>query len=1245
MFDWLRRKAQTNRDEYVRGTIRPSDVYGYSRAPERQNRAIRHLIGYVYAAAMLNARSVASQPLRLYTNMERRGLKSRGVSRSTTAFLKGDQRNRPAKSVMNAAQSGDVVEIYDHPILDLLHSASPFIDGYQFTVLRKLLLQATGNEYLHPVIGPLGYPIEIHILPSQFVRINPVRDERIIESYTYGHPPSEVTFQPDEVLHNKIPSVEDPLYGVGWVTAAEASATLLEEMDGYELKLFENMARPDWGIFLKDNLNEVQWNRMVAHIDENMRGNQQAGRPYIFEGGSDAKPLQFSPRDLAFSDGELRKVESIAAISGVPVSLLRANDPNLASAEVGFASYMRDTIHPYLVADCEFLNQQLVPLFGDLAEGMFLAYDNPVAEDVEQQSRIYLSEVNSGVRTVNEARSEIGLDPVEDGDVLRFNGIELSQLGGGSFSFTQGLQPAPAPAPAAQQPAEEKPAEQTPPAEKIENAALNGAQIQQLLEIVKQVNLGEISLEAGRAVANAAFAGIPESQISEIFAGTFKKGVKKYSKGDFVKWTNASGFSYVGKVRRVKESGDVPQAVGDGEATKEDPVVFVQVYQRMDDGSYKPSDRDVPVQSTRLSKTSEPEIYEGQKAVSAEVKEKLKKKVKEHNEEVGDAKSKRATLGMLTTCYERGIGAYQTNPASVKPTVASAEQWAMGRVNGLLHALKTGKFKNKPYDTDLLPDGHPHAGDEKSKKSQGQKSELPDYKDYFTTLEEAQRRADELGCEGTHTVSGERFGYDGTLYMPCETHEEYEAVMAEGEKKYDSLDFRAPASVREEAERGLEWRKEFDRGGTEVGVARARDISNGEQLSPSTIRRMVSFFARHEVDKQAEGFDRGDEGYPSAGRIAWALWGGDAGKAWAEKLVNQMDAEDGKSYGKDRGQKVSRRDGESIDDCVSRGISVLMEEGYDQDQATAIAYSQCGARTIKCCTGLEPGIIEKSLEAKEDWHPEQKAARRLVEEVDETEVGDADEQVQRTGEPVTPATQIARNVSKVLAEQQKKVLRKFKDATKSFSRSDLAELLLELAKDQKALEDAVFEPMLKALTTAHEYAEKEIGTQLAEAAMAGVNDEAVKYARDHSFSFAQQNQAATIRQLRALLASSIENRESPAKIAQRLEQSYIFDRKRANVIARTETARAFVEGEMQLFEASPNVKGKKWLLAPRACPFCVDASRKTENEPIGIRDNFYEAGVHMINGKKLKLSEASNGPPLHPNCRCGIRSVLMDLDE
>ena len=113
--------------------------------------------------------------------------------------------------------------------------------------------------------------------------------------------------------------------------------------------------------------------------------------------------------------------------------------------------------------------------------------------------------------------------------------------------------------------------------------------------------------------------------------------------------------------------------------------------------------------------------------------------------------------------------------------------------------------------------------------------------------------------------------------------------------KGEEIDLKPTEGMVAEAKRGLDWRKEHGRGGTAVGVARARDIVNGRELSASTVRRMYSFFSRHEVDKQGKGFDKGEEGYPSAGRIAWALWGGDAGFSFSKRAVKRLDAIDERS--------------------------------------------------------------------------------------------------------------------------------------------------------------------------------------------------------------------------------------------------------------------------------------------------------------------------------------------------------------
>ena len=110
--------------------------------------------------------------------------------------------------------------------------------------------------------------------------------------------------------------------------------------------------------------------------------------------------------------------------------------------------------------------------------------------------------------------------------------------------------------------------------------------------------------------------------------------------------------------------------------------------------------------------------------------------------------------------------------------------------------------------------------------------------------------------------------------------------------KYDGIDFTPPEGARDAAKRALEVRETkppSQRGMTPVGLARARDLQNGVKLSPDTVRRMLSFLARHEVDKKGSTFGEQGKGWQ-----AWNGWGGDAGYSWAKKIVGQMDARDNK---------------------------------------------------------------------------------------------------------------------------------------------------------------------------------------------------------------------------------------------------------------------------------------------------------------------------------------------------------------
>lgn len=90
------------------------------------------------------------------------------------------------------------------------------------------------------------------------------------------------------------------------------------------------------------------------------------------------------------------------------------------------------------------------------------------------------------------------------------------------------------------------------------------------------------------------------------------------------------------------------------------------------------------------------------------------------------------------------------------------------------------------------------------------------------------------------------------------------------------------------AKRALKWKDEGKPGGTLVGLARANQLKDRDPLTASTVLRMYSFFSRHEVDKRATGFRSGEEGFPSKGRVAWDLWGGDGGYSWSTAKRNQI---------------------------------------------------------------------------------------------------------------------------------------------------------------------------------------------------------------------------------------------------------------------------------------------------------------------------------------------------------------------
>lgn len=428
-------KAAFSNERWMRSTMTVLRGEEAKRAPFSQTAAVSAYRSWIYAAANLNAVAVASQPLRLYVKNRSAGTKlwnTRKASRRTKAYLSGSLEQIPSRYAMTkAAEYGDDYEVVEdsHPILTLLSKVNAYQNGFDATVLRVLFGELTGNAYLHPVIDEKrGIPVELWTMPSQYVEIIPGQQagDPFIKGYRYGATEEQKrsnTFEPDEVIHFKRPNPADIYYGIGKVEAAWGATMANEAVHEMDTAFFANKARPDYLLVVKSPAHDDEIERLEVAIDEKLRGSKRTGRFLTTTADIDLKPLSFPPKDLA---GRSEIVEEIAAVFGVPVSMLKANDPNLASATVGFASWNQTTILPLLRMDEETLNQNLLPLFG-IEEDAFLAYDNPVSEDERFAFEKIRGMVAGGIMTANEARMREGLEPIEDpmADALLVNGQPL----------------------------------------------------------------------------------------------------------------------------------------------------------------------------------------------------------------------------------------------------------------------------------------------------------------------------------------------------------------------------------------------------------------------------------------------------------------------------------------------------------------------------------------------------------------------------------------------------------------------------------------------------------------------------------------------------------------------------------------------------------------------------------------------------------------------------------------------------
>ena len=212
--------------------------------------------------------------------------------------------------------------------------------------------------------------------------------------------------------------------------------------------------------------------------------------------------------------------------------------------------------------------------------------------------------------------------------------------------------------------------------------------------------------------------------------------------GDFVRFRAQKG-TYTGRIVSIRTEGETEFGDETLVATPDDPVARIRIYAPRDDGTYMETDRVLGMNLSRLSKIDEPDIR--QIELNDATKKAVENKHKAHQEKYKDDPKRSVPMSAMVKVVERGIGAYKTQPSSVRPTVVSAEQWGLARLNSFIYALEKLKFRNKPHDTDLLPKDHPLSTKERSME-QEQKQDWPElrYDDQERHINDIQETDDEV---------------------------------------------------------------------------------------------------------------------------------------------------------------------------------------------------------------------------------------------------------------------------------------------------------------------------------------------------------------------------------------------------------------------------------------------------------------------------------------------------------------------
>lgn len=323
---------------------------------------------------------------------------------------------------------GEVEEILEHELLELLYRVNPEMTKYNFLQLSCVYRDLLGaSPWILSRANPNDkLPSNLLIARPEFFKVERDDSGQVL-GYVYEIGSYKRTFAKEEVIFLKNYNPKNPDKGIGVIEAVRQTA----ENDDYILQsnsnLLKNDARPSGFLEIEGNAGKGVISRLKKEFKQKFQGYENSYQVQVLEGGMKFKPVSLPPKDLDFIESRKMNRDEILSIFGVPKPVLGVfEDVNRASAVAAEYVFNKWTLEPLATELIEQLNEFLVPMFGS---DLWLDFE-PLARADEELDLKRKTEGWNKWLTTNEIRLMEGLQAVSGGDYIYMPLSSMPLIGG-----------------------------------------------------------------------------------------------------------------------------------------------------------------------------------------------------------------------------------------------------------------------------------------------------------------------------------------------------------------------------------------------------------------------------------------------------------------------------------------------------------------------------------------------------------------------------------------------------------------------------------------------------------------------------------------------------------------------------------------------------------------------------------------------------------------------------------------------